>query len=204
MLIDLTELSANAAYHALIQSVIPRPIAWVLSENAGGNYNLAPFSFFNVVCADPPLLVISIGHKPDGSLKDTRANVLAREHFVVHIAHREMAKAVTASSATLPAEISEVEQLGLRTVPFEGFPLPRLADCRVALGCRLAEIREIGRAKQGLLMAEIERLYIDDAVVEHDAKGRLSINAAKIDPLGRLGGGQYTSLGEIIDIARPA
>ncbi len=204
MHIDLSELPPDRAYHTLIQSVIPRPVAWVLSENADGGHNLAPFSFFNVICANPPLLILSIGHKPDGSEKDTRVNLAERGECVVHIAHRELAAQVTASSATLPAGESEVERLGLAVAPFAGFRLPRLAECRVALGCRFEELREIGAAKQGLIFASIEQLYLDDAVAGRDDKGRLTIDAAAIDPVGRLGGGQYSTFGEIIDIPRPA
>jgi len=203
MHIDLNELSPERAYHTLIQSVIPRPVAWVLTENADGGHNLAPFSFFNVICANPPLLLLSIGHKPDGSEKDTWVNLLERGECVVHIAHRELAAQVTASSATLPPGESEIDKLGLAVAPFAGFRLPRLAVCRVALGCRFAELREIGPAKQGLIFASIERLYLDDAVASRDDKGRLRIDAAAIDPIGRLGGSQYTSFGELLDIPRP-
>ena len=78
MEIDLDSLSANGVYHTLTRTVIPRPVAWVLSENAGGDYNLAPFSYFNAICSDPPLIMISVGKKPDGSSKDTRVNITAR------------------------------------------------------------------------------------------------------------------------------
>ena len=205
MYVDFAELSPNQIYFNMIQTLVPRPIAWVLSENAGGDYNLAPFSYFNAVCSDPPLIMLSIGRKPDGSLKDTRVNIESRDHFVVHIAHRELAKAVTESSATLDYGDSEVARLGLETVPFDGFPLPRLADCRVAYACERYEIREIGAARQTLLLGLVKGLYVDDSVVVTDAKGRTKFDAARLDPLGRLGGGEYSTMeSEIITIPRPA
>ena len=119
MYVNLDALSPNQVYFSIIQTLIPRPIAWVLSENADGGFNLAPFSYFNAVCSDPPLVMLSIGRKPDGSPKDTRVNIEQRERFVIHIAHRELAKQVTESSATLDYGDSEVARLGLETVPFE-------------------------------------------------------------------------------------
>ena len=131
MYFDLAELSPNQAYFTMTQTIVPRPVAWVLSENTSGDFNLAPFSYFNAVCSDPPLVMLSIGRKPDGSPKDTRVNIEQRGHFVIHIAHREQAKPMTESSATLDYGDSEVARLGLQTVPFQGFTLPRLTGCRI-------------------------------------------------------------------------
>lgn len=203
MLIDFDDLSASQVYFNLIQTLIPRPIAWVLSENAAQGYNLAPFSYFSAVCSDPPLLMISVGKKPDGSHKDTRANIEKRHDFVVHIAHREMLEALNESSATLPPEVSEVEKLGLATEPFEGFRLPRLSGCRIAYGCECHEIQEIGCAPQSLIFGRIQKMYIDDAICEQDAKGRFKVNAKRLDPLGRLGANEYTTLDEVIRLGRP-
>jgi len=208
MYVDLTELSPTQAYFTMIltmtQTLIPRPIAWVLSENEGGDYNLAPFSYFNAVSSNPPLVMISIGRKPGGSPKDTAVNIEQRGHYVIHIAHHELAEAMTASSATLPYGESELTKLGLPTTPFEGFALPRLADCRIAYACQRWEIREIGGAPQTLILGEVQSVYVDDAAVITDAKGRTKIDARRIEPLGRLGGGEYTTFGEVIDIPRPA
>ncbi|MDX1594242.1 MAG: flavin reductase family protein, partial [Gammaproteobacteria bacterium] len=159
---------------------------------------------FNAVCSDPPLVMLSIGRKPDGSPKDTRVNIEQRDHFTVHIAHRELATAVTESSATLAYGDSEVARLGLETVPFQGFSLPRLADCRVAYACERYEIREIGNARQTLLLGLVKAIYVDDAVVTRDATGRAKYDATRIDPLGRLGGGEYSTMEGVIDIPRPA
>lgn len=204
MHIDFSGLSPGQIYFTMIQTLVPRPIAWVLSENAAGDFNLAPFSYFNAVCSDPPLIMLSIGRKPDGDPKDTRVNIEQRGHFVVHIAHRELARAVTESSATLAYGDSEVARLGLATVPFDGSPLPRLADCRVAYACERYEIREIGNARQTLLLGRVNSLYVDDAAVTTDAKGRTKIDATRLDPLGRLGGSEYSTMEGVISIPRPA
>ncbi len=204
MYINLQDMSPDQAYFTLIQTVIPRPIAWVLSENAVSGYNLAPFSYFNAVCSDPPLVLISVGKKPSGEFKDTRVNIELRRDFVVHIAHRELLDALNQSSATLPADVSELEQVGLRTVPFEASRLPRLMDCRIAFGCECHEIKEVGGTPQSLILGRVKGVYIDDAVTVKDAKGRVKVDAERVDPLARLGASEYMTFGRIEHRTRPA
>ncbi len=200
--IDFSSLSAQQAYFTMTQTVLPRPIAWVLSEHGNGAYNLAPFSYFSAVCSDPPLIMLSIGHKPDGSLKDTYRNILERPQFVVHLAHRGQAEQVTQTARVLPAGVSEVELAGLRLVPFTHSPLPRIDGARIAMQCELYEVKEIGNAPQFLVFGRVKHLFVDDCAVSHDAKGRLKIAADKVDPLGRLGGSEYVTFGEVLSIAR--
>ena len=198
---DLDDLAPAEVYALLTQAVVPRPIAWVLSENEDGALNLAPFSYFTVVSSDPPTIVVSIGRKRDGTVKDTRRNLEARADCVVHIAHTELAEALNATAATLADGESEVERVGLETVPMAGSRLPRLAACRVALACRHVRTEEVGR--QGVAYARVLRVHVDDAVVGTDAKGRERVLAAALEPLSRLGGGEYLSGGRIVTIARP-
>jgi flavin reductase (DIM6/NTAB) family NADH-FMN oxidoreductase RutF len=201
--IKLSELSANQVYATMTQALIPRPIAWVLSENEDGGFNLAPFSYFTAVSSKPPLIMLSVGKKPDGSPKDTCANIEARGDFVVHIAHRDMLMPVNDSSATHPAGFSEVDALGLQLTPMEGSRLPRLADCRLAMACELYRIQEIGEVPQALIFGRVNSIYVDDAVGERDEKGRYRIHAGRLDPLARLGAGEYHGFGEIIPLGRP-
>ena len=203
MYIDFSQLSANQIYGTMVQTVVPRPIAWVLSENSQGAYNLAPFSYFNAVCSDPPLLMISIGNKPDGSFKDTRVNIEQRKDFVVHIAHENMLDALNESSATLPAEVSEIELQGLITKLFPGSRLPRLADCRIAMACECHQIQEIGGVPQSLVFGLIKGVYVDDAIVSRDSKGRIKIHAERLNPIGRLGANEYVNFGNILRRKRP-
>ena len=202
MYIDLADLSPNQVYFAMIQSLIPRPVAWVLSQNENDSYNLAPFSYFNAVCSNPPMIMLSIGKKPDGSIKDSRVNIEARKKFVVHIPHRELAPQVTATSASLPAGESELEKESLKTAPFEGFEVPRLADCRIAFACEYELTHELGPQRQGMILATVKHIFLDDNVAAQDGK-RLKINAAAVDPIARLGGNDYTTFGEILTVPRP-
>lgn len=202
MHLNMSELSGIQAYATMTQTIIPRPVAWVLSDNGDQSYNLAPFSYFNGISSDPPMIMMSIGLTPSGAIKDTRANIDARKHFIVHIAHREMAIPMTQSSATMPAGESEVDMLGLELAAMPGSDLPRLADCRIAYACEFTEWHMI--KDQAILFAELKHLYLDDAVVGADAKGRLKVMADMVDPLGRLGGSEYQGAGELISVPRPA
>lgn len=204
MNIDFGDLSPSQVYIHMTQTLIPRPIAWVLSENPDAGLNLAPFSYFNAVCSEPPLIMISVGKKPDGSFKDTRVNIEQRGRFVVHIPRRDQLELVNASSSALAAGDSEVARLGLETLPFHGFGLPRLADCAVAYACEAWEIRELGSVPQSLILGRVARLYLDDGLVRRDGKGRLQVDAARLDPLGRLGPDQYLAGGDVIRVKRPA
>lgn len=203
MNLDLAQLSPSEVYFSMIQTLVPRPIAWVMSENAQGRYNLAPFSYFTAVSSSPPLMMISVGKKPDGSHKDTRANIEQRKHFVIHIPSRDQLEVMNQSSITLPAEISEVDELDLETVEFDGFSLPRLKQARVAFGCECYQIQEIGDTPQSLIIGRVTQLYIDDAVIEIDNKGRFKLDTVKLDPVARLGASEYMACGEVLNVKRP-
>jgi flavin reductase (DIM6/NTAB) family NADH-FMN oxidoreductase RutF len=203
MYIDLDAASPAQAYFHMIQTLVPRPIAWVLSEHANGSYNLAPFSYFTAVCSEPPLLMLSIGRKPDGTPKDTLSNIVERGRFVVHIAHSGLLEPLNASSATLAAGDSEVTQLGLPTTDFAGFALPRLADCRVAYACERYDVQHIGKHKQALVFGQVRSVFIDDAVAREDPQGRIKVDNEQLDPLGRLGASEYLVRGKVVRRGRP-
>ena len=203
MILDFDRLDPAQRYFNTIQTLIPRPIAWVLSENAAGDYNLAPFSYFTAVCSEPPLVMISVGMKGENEFKDTRSNIEVRNRFVIHIADRPLLAAMNASSATLPAGESEVTKLGLELTAFGDFELPRLADAKVAYGCALYEMQEIGKGPQTLIFGEIERLYLDESIIETREDGRIKVDAAKLDPVARLGANEYAFLTEVTQLSRP-
>ncbi|MET4160620.1 flavin reductase (DIM6/NTAB) family NADH-FMN oxidoreductase RutF [Marinobacterium sp. MBR-111] len=204
MIIEANQVSSTEIYHTLTQVIIPRPIAWVLSPNdeAGSSHNLAPFSFFNVVCSDPPILMLSIGSKSDGSMKDTCHNLLEYKRCVIHIAANHRAQMVSDSAAELARGESELTLTGQTLMPFDGTGLMRLPDAPVALACRLHQHIEVGNRPQNLLLVEVERIWIDDAVCGRDAKGRMRFEADRIKPLARLGGSEYATLGELFSIRR--
>ncbi len=203
MLIDLKKLSTSEVYFTMTQTVLPRPIAWVLTENHNHSCNLAPFSYFNAVCSDPPLLMFSIGLQDDGRLKDTLANLQERPDFIVHIASCAQLQDLNLTSATLPSGESEISAVNIATVAVAGFRLPRIADSKVAFMCQVHRIQEIGNNRQSLVFGEISNIYIQDECTKINEKGRLTINPQAIQPLSRLGANQYSTFGQILMVKRP-
>ena len=108
---------------------------------------------------------------------------------------------MTESSATMPHGESEVDMLGIELADMPGSVLPRVAACRLAYACEFVELHML--KKQAIVFAELKHLYIDDSACAKDAKGRLKIEADVVDPLGRLGGGEYFTAGDIVSIPRP-
>ncbi|MFL0802173.1 MAG: flavin reductase family protein [Agarilytica sp.] len=203
MRIDFSELSANQRYHIMTQVVVPRPIAWVLTDNGDTSYNLAPFSYFNGICSEPPLVMLSAGMKPTGEIKDTRLNILERAHMVIHIPSVGDAQAVSDTAMTLPHGESEIEKFGLSLQEEQGWALPRLRDSKVAMMCRYHQHTALGPNKQAIFFCEVTDVYIDDMVVGNDAKGRIKVDTKSLDPLSRLGANEYASFGEVFTLSRP-
>ena len=205
MQIKMEGLSESKTYFTMTQTIMPRPIAWVLSENEDASLNLAPFSYFNAVCTDPPMVMVSINQQDDGSEKDTLRNIRERSQFVIHIASSDQLDALNQSSATLPPGESEVTASGLSTTAFgDDYCMPRLSDCKIALLCERDQIQAIGNKGQKLLFAVVKEIYLADDCGEISEKGRLKVYADKVQPLSRLGAGEYASFGEILNAARPA
>ncbi len=203
MNINFSEFSTNQRYHLMTQTIIPRPIAWALTDSSNGHFNLAPFSYFTAVSSAPPILMISIGNKPNGDKKDTLVNVVNNKKMVIHIASEQDATVVTQTAETLPHGESELTKSGLETVDFDGFSLPRLAHCDIAYGCELYEIKELGDMPQSLIFVEVKQIYINDNVIELDEKQRIKVHADKVQPLARLGGGEYATINKPFSMARP-
>ena len=192
----LEGLSPAAAYHLLTSVVLPRPVAWVLSLNPDGSLNLAPFSFFNCVCADPPLLMVSIARR-DGGPKDTTRNLRQRPDFTVNLPSRAQAALVLASAAELPYGESEVAALGLAVAPSRHVAAPRLADAAVQLECRVERMLELGHGPVDLVLGRILEVHVRaDAL---DERGRPV--PERLDPLARLGGGRFAGLTPSFQVA---
>ncbi len=204
MLLDLFQLSPNQTYATITQTLIPRPIAWVMSDNGDKSFNLAPFSYFNAICSDPPLVMISVGKKADGTQKDTRVNIEKRDDFIIHIASSKQLKALNETARTLGHGESELENIDVELTTIDGCAIPRIKDCPIAYICKRYDIQEIGNNKQSLIIGEITAIDINEGMYELEDNGRLTINVNNVDPLMRLGSTTYASLGEITSIKRPA
>jgi len=203
MILNFSDFSANQRYHLMTQTIIPRPIAWALTDSNNGSFNLAPFSYFTAVSSAPPMLMLSVGKKPNGDSKDTLVNVIHNKKMVIHIASECHADLVTNTSKTLAHGESELTENNMLTTEFEGFSLPRLAQCDIAYGCELYEIKELGDVPQSLIFVEVKQVYISDTVADIDEKHRITVHADRIKPLARLGGGEYATIEKPFTIVRP-
>ena len=203
MNLNLADFSPNQRYHLMTQTIIPRPIAWALTDSGNGSFNLAPFSYFTAVSSAPPILMLSVGKKPNGDSKDTLVNVINNKKMVIHIASDKHAQLVTKTAETLAHGESELHNTNISTTEFAGFSLPRLAQCDIAYGCELYEIKELGDVPQSLIFVEVKQVYINDNVADIDEKQRIKVHADRIKPLARLGGGEYATIKKPFEIVRP-
>lgn len=183
----LSELSPNVRYKLLTALVIPRPIAWITSLGERGQVNAAPYSFFNVLGNEPPIVAFGPGNKSPGQPKDTAVNVEREREFVVNLVDRSGAEAMHKSASALPAEMSEVELLGLELLPSQKVRTPRLAVSRVQLECRYETKVEIG--KNRVLFGVVEVIHVPDGWI--DPKN-FHIEPGIFEAVGRLQGpGHY-------------
>jgi len=203
MNLNFSDFSANQRYHLMTQTIIPRPIAWALTDSSNNSFNLAPFSYFTAVSSAPPILMLSVGKKPNGDPKDTLVNITNNGKMVIHIASEQEAELVTQTAQTLMHGESELTHANLTTTEFANFPLPRLAQCDIAYGCELYEIKELGDVPQSLIFVEVKQVYINDNVADIDEKQKITVHADKVKPLARLGGGEYASINKPFSITRP-
>jgi flavin reductase (DIM6/NTAB) family NADH-FMN oxidoreductase RutF len=191
MRIDPAYLDAETAYRLITGVVVPRPIAWVTSLSATGVLNLAPFSAFMFVAPKPPMLAISVGRK--GNIyKDTAQNILNNEQYVVHIADSSLMNAVHESSTEHPPDVSEVDELGLATLPGERIKVPRLAAAPIAMEFRFRQCLEFGDTRSRLIVGEVLVFHIRDGLLNN---GKIETEA--LDPIARIAGPRYARLGEI-------
>ena len=200
MIVETLDRAGRDNYKVLIGAVVPRPIAWVSTLSPDGTLNLAPFSFFQAVCPDPPTVIISVGRRADGRRKDTAVNAEAAGEFVVNIVNLELAEAMNATSGDYPYGMSEFEIAGLESAPSSVVRTPRVAAAPIALECRLARALPVGRGPDDylLLFGEVVCFYVRDDLYDN---GR--IDPARLQPLGRLAGNQYSKPGEIFEMIRP-
>lgn len=201
MQLDFAALGATEAYRWLTSTVTPRPIAWVSTVSAAGVSNLAPFSFFQVICDEPPTLMVNVGLRPDGQPKDTLVNARATGQLVIHLVSAELAQTMNATSATLPHDVSEIDQLGIATVSGSRVAVPRLPQAPVAFECEVAEIKPYPAEapRHFLIFARVLLAHIDDAVMV-DAR---HVDPAKLDLVGRLGGTWYATTRDRFAMKRP-
>ena len=179
MLVDPSLNSAQDNYKLLTNLVIPRPIAWVTTKNKAGVINLAPYSFFNAVGSDPLYIVMGIGNKDDGSLKDTGTNIIATGEFVINLVTEDLLTAMNISAADFPSEEGELSAASLTEAPSKQVSVPRIAEAQVSLECILHSHQPLGA--NTLILGQVVMFYVMDSLVGD----RFHIEG--FAPIGRLG-----------------
>ena len=179
MHIDPNTTSPQDNYKLLTNIVVPRPIAWVTSQNAHGVINLAPYSFFNAVGSNPLYIIISVGNKDDGSKKDTAANIISSGEFVVNLVTEDLLDVMNVSAANFPAEESELTAAGLNTSESKRVKVSRVAEAQASLECILHSQQPLGIYT--LIVGQVVMFHVDDSLLGD----RLHING--FAPIGRLG-----------------
>jgi flavin reductase (DIM6/NTAB) family NADH-FMN oxidoreductase RutF len=200
MFFDFGAIPSQECYKLMISTITPRPIAWVVTQNAHGQLNAAPFSFFNAFAGDPPVIGIGIGSHSQGRVKDTRVNIKETGQFVVNLVSLEMAEAMNVTAIEFDAEIDEVHEAKLKTLPSMKVKPPRIAQSPVAMECELMQIVELGE-KTGLVLGRILAMHVrDEAVLNAE---RRYIDTPNLKLVGRMhGAGWYAKTSDLFEIPR--
>ncbi|MFB6095858.1 MAG: flavin reductase family protein [Haloferacaceae archaeon] len=185
----------GSPYRLISSAVIPRPIAWISSQDEAGVLNLAPFSFNNVVSHEPPIMMVAtVGTGDD--LKDTGRNILETSEYVHNVVTDDLAEQMNASSATLPPEESEFEHAGVTPGECEEVDVPRVEEAHVSLEMRLYDHMEVGSST--MILGEVVYAHIDDDLL---TDGKLDVT--KLEATGRIAGGYYCHTGDRFHMERP-
>lgn len=198
MELDLSQLSQGVRYKLLTSLVIPRPIAWVTTNNEDGSCNAAPYSFFNVLGNEPPIIAFGPGFRPDGTLKDTLRNIERERVFVINMVDRTLTEAMHQSAAPFAPGDSETQALGIATEPAATVDVPRIAASKVHLECRLWDILHIEGNR--VVIGTVLHMQVAEGLLEPET---YHIRKGAFDAVGRLQGpGQYTTCREQFDLGR--
>jgi flavin reductase (DIM6/NTAB) family NADH-FMN oxidoreductase RutF len=185
MLFDFAALNGLETYKLLAACVVPRPIAWVVTETADGTRNAAPYSFFNVLSGDPPLVAIGVGSRAPATLKDTGENIRRSGQFVVCLVNNDQVGAMNVTAIDFPAGVDELAEAGLETLPSTRVKPPRIAGSPVSMECEHFSTMEVG-PDRAIIFGRVLAMHIADDAVMNPA--RCYIDTAKLDLIGRMGG----------------
>jgi flavin reductase (DIM6/NTAB) family NADH-FMN oxidoreductase RutF len=193
MKFEMDKTPARQIYNLLIGLVAPRPIAWVTSMDENGRLNAAPFSAYNYLCTDPPIVGLGVMNRPGrGSIpKDTARNIRRMGEFVINVVTEDLIEKMNVCATDFPAEVNELEMAGLTTAPSSVVKVPRIAEAHAALECTEFTTMEIGRSR--IVLGRVVAMYVEDQFIvpAKDGKGPY-IKADELHAMGRMNGlGNY-------------
>jgi len=202
MLFDFARLSGRECYKLLVATIAPRPIAWVVSQNPGGQLNAAPFSFFNAFSGDPPVIGIGVSSHEPGRPKDTARNIRQTGEFVVNLVSEETVDAMIVTAIEFEVGVNELAQAQVTTLPSLRVKPPRIATSPAAMECQLIQIVDLGR-DNGLLLGRVLAMHVQDKMVL-DAERRY-IDTPRLNLVGRMHGtGWYARTSDLFEAPRMA
>jgi len=196
---DFAALSARERYKLMIGTIVPRPIALVTTVDEAGRFNAAPFSFFNCLSSDPPILALGIENHADMSFKDTAANIRMTEVFTVNIVSMAIAEAMHVCAAAFPPGVDEMAFAGLTAVRGRKIAAPRIAEAPASFECRRHTTLEIGRSRE-IVLGEIVHAHYHPGVVDPE---RLIVDPAALDAIARLGGDVCSTIRDRFEMKTP-
>ncbi len=201
MIYDPTEHPLLETHKLMIGSIVPRPIAFVSTLSKDGLENLAPFSYFNGICSNPPSIMFCPARRGyDGKTKDTLNNIRDTEEFAVNIVSEDFAEQMVSTSTDFEPEVNEFEISGLTPEPCQKISPPKVAEAKISFECKLNKIIPVGNEGPGggfVIIGTIVLFHIDDDVYEDGY-----INLGKLRPIGRLAGNMYTRTTDKLEIIR--
>ncbi len=186
MEIDLNALDRPARYKLLTSLVVPRPIALVTTISEGGVVNAAPFSYFNVLGEDPPILIISADAHPSGKMKDTVDNIITKKQFVVNLVDEDIAEKMHGTAVIAPTELSEIDLVNFTTTPSQHVAPPRITESPVSFECTLHT--QLDFKTRRLMIGQIEWMHVRDGIIDPSNMRRLP---DQYHPVGRLYANRY-------------
>jgi flavin reductase (DIM6/NTAB) family NADH-FMN oxidoreductase RutF len=182
---DPEKIAAKVIYNLLIGLVAPRPIALITSMNEDGRMNAAPFSSYNYLCTDPPVVGIGVTNKPGETYipKDTARNIRRTGEFVVNVVTEDLLKQMNVCATDFPEDDNELEMAGLTTAPSQKVKVPRIAQAHAALECVEHATIEIGRSR--IILGRVVGIYVEDQFI--DPAGPY-VKAEELHAVGRMNG----------------
>lgn len=199
--INPKEISERDNYKLMIGTIIPRPIAFVTTKSEEGVINGAPFSYFNIVSANPPMVSLAI-QRPNGRLKDTARNIYHSGEFVVHIVDEENVGKINETAASLPPNESELEKVNLTQVKSDLVNVTGIQESKVRMECKLVKaipLKDEVNPGSDLFIGEVVLFHIDDSIYEENGR----INVKELGAVSRLAGSDYGKIGDLFSIERP-
>ena len=200
MFFDFAELDPTNVYKLMTSTITPRPIAWVVSQSAEGQLNAAPFSFFNAMSGDPPIIALGIGNRDSGQPKDSFRNITQTGQFVVNLVCHSMVGPMNITAIEFGPEVNEVEMARLETLPSTKVKPPRLKDAPVAFECEFFQSVDIGN-QRAVILGRLLAVHIGDEFVTDPV--RCHIDTPALQLIGRMhGAGWYARTTDLFKLDR--